>query len=197
MFDFSGDALCLDFVNTLGDRPRGAEERLKGPADLVAWAGQAGIVSRREAGDLSVWIERHPRRAARAFADAIELRECLYRVFSAGTSGDHAAPADLALLNDLVGPSLAHLRLAATEHGYDWGWTGGDPSLDRLLWPVVRSAADLLVSPEGRQVRECASDVCSWLFVDRSRTGRRRWCSMRTCGNRAKARRFYERRHAP
>jgi predicted RNA-binding Zn ribbon-like protein len=59
---------------------------------------------------------------------------------------------------------------------------------------VARAAADLLVSPERALVRECASGTCSWLFVDRSRTHQRRWCSMKTCGNRAKARRFYTRR---
>jgi predicted RNA-binding Zn ribbon-like protein len=74
-----------------------------------------------------------------------------------------------------------------------WAWAPGPPSFERLLWPVVRSAAEFLVSAERVNVRECGSEVCSWLFVDRSRTKLRRWCSMKTCGNRAKARRFYTR----
>jgi predicted RNA-binding Zn ribbon-like protein len=62
-----------------------------------------------------------------------------------------------------------------------------------MLWPVLQSAAELLTSDEIHQVRECNSDRCTWLFVDRSRTHRRRWCDMKTCGNRAKARRHYQR----
>ena len=67
-------------------------------------------------------------------------------------------------------------------------------ALDYPLWPIARSAADLLVSADVALVHECASDVCSWLFVDRSPGRRRRWCDMKVCGNRAKARRFYQRR---
>lgn len=63
-----------------------------------------------------------------------------------------------------------------------------------MLWPVARSAAELLTSPDAQRVRECALRSCSWLFVDRSRNRRRRWCDMKTCGNRAKARRHYRRK---
>jgi predicted RNA-binding Zn ribbon-like protein len=68
--------------------------------------------------------------------------------------------------------------------------------LERPLWPILRSAADLLTSPEVHAVKECGSDRCSWLFVDRSRTHRRRWCDMKSCGNRAKARRHYQKTRA-
>jgi predicted RNA-binding Zn ribbon-like protein len=77
---------------------------------------------------------------------------------------------------------------------FSWSWHEPQPRFDSLLWPVVRSAAELLTSPEAAHVRECASDRCSWLFVDRSRTKCRRWCDMKVCGNRAKARRHYERK---
>jgi predicted RNA-binding Zn ribbon-like protein len=62
-----------------------------------------------------------------------------------------------------------------------------------MLWPVVRSAADLLTSERVVRVRECAAEDCAWLFVDTSRGPRRKWCDMSTCGNRAKARRYYAR----
>jgi len=75
-----------------------------------------------------------------------------------------------------------------------WAWDETAPSLDRPIWLIVRSAANLLTSEETSSIRECASETCSWLFVDRSRTRRRRWCDMSTCGNRAKARRHYQRR---
>ena len=65
------------------------------------------------------------------------------------------------------------------------------------LWPIARSAAHLLTSAELTRVRECDGTSCNWLFFDRSRGGSRRWCSMESCGNRAKARRHYRRRRVP
>jgi predicted RNA-binding Zn ribbon-like protein len=89
---------------------------------------------------------------------------------------------------------MRHARVEVHGRDFVWGWADGDSSVNRLLWPVVRAAGELLVSPDRARVRECASGVCSWLFIDRSPTQRRRWCSMKTCGNRDKVRRFYERK---
>jgi predicted RNA-binding Zn ribbon-like protein len=55
---------------------------------------------------------------------------------------------------------------------------------------VARSAAELLISPERACVRECASETCTWLFVDTTKNHSRRWCDMNSCGNRYKVRKF-------
>ena len=65
-----------------------------------------------------------------------------------------------------------------------------------LLAPVLWSAGDLLAGPRLGRVRRCANPQCLWLFLDDSKTGNRRWCSMATCGNRAKAHRHYLRQKA-
>jgi len=62
-----------------------------------------------------------------------------------------------------------------------------------LLAPTLWSAADLLVGPQLQRVRQCANPACGWLFLDNSKSGNRRWCSMSACGNRAKAHRHYQR----
>lgn len=62
------------------------------------------------------------------------------------------------------------------------------------LWPIARSAAELLASDQLAFVRACASEKCQWFFLDTSKNHRRRWCEMTRCGNRAKARAFYERK---
>ena len=129
----------------------------------------------------------------RVFSRAIALRECLYRIFQSLAAGRAPARQDLITLNDALASVMSQARVEARGRDFVWGWADGDASLDRLLWPVVRAAAELLVSPDRARVRECASDACSWLFIDRSPTQRRRWCSMKTCGNRDKVRRFYER----
>jgi len=192
-FDFSGGALCLDFANTLGDRPRNAEEHLHDWSDLIAWGEQAGVVSAPQAVALRVAGARNARESSKALASAIAFREAVFRIFAGLAAGRQASAADLDVLNTQLAAAMPHARIRTRDGAFLWDWAEGKPSLERLLWPVARSAADVLVSPEHVRLRECASHVCSWLFVDHSPTQRRRWCSMKTCGNRAKARAFYAR----
>ncbi len=78
--------------------------------------------------------------------------------------------------------------------GFIWDWQDDpEPALDRVLWPIIRSAAQLLIADELSRLKLCDADDCGWLFVDGSRNRSRRWCDMSDCGNRAKARRYRER----
>jgi predicted RNA-binding Zn ribbon-like protein len=191
-FDFTSGALCLDFVNTMGDRQRPSTEQLHTCSDLVAWGRQSGALARRDVSRLERRAHRSSRHAAAVLARAIEIREALYRLFSTLAAGDAPAPGDVAVLNANLARTLPDLQLAWRRNRFDWQWRARD-RLDGMLRPVLRSAAELLTSSEAMHVRECASPACSWMFIDRSRTHRRRWCSMQTCGNRNKARRHYER----
>ena len=202
-FDFSGGALCLDFVNTIGDRAHGRQEHFVDWTSVVSWGEQAGLLSKRDAAALRRTGEARAPLVNQAFARAAALRECLYRLFAATGAGHAPASADLATFNTALGEAMRHARLDTRGRELFWSWSWSwnwnrtsaprDAAFARIVWPVLRSAAELLVSHERAAVRECASERCSWLFVDRSRTRRRRWCSMSACGNRAKVRRFYER----
>jgi len=102
--------------------------------------------------------------------------------------------ADLTALNAAISLAYPHLQLVASGAEFAWGWTGAEDDWARMLWPVVRSAAELLTSPLLTRVRECADEQgCGFLFFDLTRNRSRRWCSMESCGNRAKARRHYKR----
>lgn len=195
-WEFTGGALCLDFVNTLADRPLGREESLASYQDLIAWSREARVLSPRTLLALGRLASRSPLDARAAFERAVRLRECLYRVFSTRAARLSPAAGDMEALNRALAEALRHLRLGRGQEGIVWRWADPDRHLAGPLWPVVRSAAELLTSPEEDSVRECVSSSCSWLFVDRSRTRRRRWCDMKTCGNRAKARRYYHRKRA-
>lgn len=198
-FEFSGGELCLDFANTVSDHGRSHGEHLAAWPDLVAWGEQAGLLAASEADRIRAGNRRRPGLVEREFRRAVRLRGCLYRVFSDVADGRPPAGRDLEELNTWTARVMRHARLVAATGGLAWGWawTESRAPFDRLLWPVVKSAADLLASPAAADVRECASSTCTWLFLDRSRTKQRRWCSMQTCGNRAKVHRFYERqRHA-
>jgi len=194
VFDFSGGALCLDFANTIGDRPWCRQEKLRGFDDLLRWFVEAGVV---DAGrDKRITREAAGRRrvAAAFFRRAVELRERLYRIFARLAAGARPDATELDGLNRVLAAALPHLRVETDGTGFAWSWATPEKGFDWLLWPVARSAGELLTSEEVGLVRECASDRCSWLFVDRSRTHRRRWCDMKVCGNRAKARRHYRRK---
>jgi len=195
-FDLDAGALSLDFANTVewhaSDQP---DEYLNSYADLIAWAEAAEIVSEDRADQLRQLAEKRPEEAGVVFDRAIQLRETIYRIFAdySGQGGFHAD--DLALLNEALSESMSHLQVAASAEGFAWGWVDSRPRLDEVLWPVVRSAAELLTSERLDRVSECADDRgCGYLFIDTSRNRSRRWCSMESCGNRAKAQRHYHKR---
>src|SRR6266849_4425044 len=112
--------------------------------------------------------------------------------------GELLAPAQaraLLLRAQREAEALPHRRVVQSGRGFSLGWDGSD-DLRRMLWPVALSAAELLAGDHAAPVKLCGmweASGCSWLFVDESRNGSRRWCSMKDCGNRAKARRHYQR----
>lgn len=191
-----GGRLCLDFTNTIdGRNGREPVEYLNGYADLVIWSYHAGITTETQARGLLDAGERHTDEAAAVLRRALTLREAMYRIFS-GMRAPESREHDLAMLNGELSVGMAHACIVETPEGFAWGWDGGGDALDRMLWPVVRSAAELLTSHDVARVRECPGNGgdCAWLFLDTSKNHSRRWCDMESCGNRAKARRHYARR---
>ena len=120
------------------------------------------------------------------------LRESIYELFSTIAAGERPPDAALETFNAFVPAALSRLRIARDGKGCSWRPLPGE-DLEEVLHPVVRAGADLLTSPDAARVRECRSDTCAWLFLDRSKNGTRCWCDMKVCGNRAKARRHYDR----
>ena len=198
IFDFTGGHPALDFANTVDDRPgERPKDHLGRYADLLAWGRQAGVLTDEQARRLAREAERRPAAAAAVLRRAVDLREAIYRIFLAVGGGGEPAPADLTTLNGALADALARARVvpAGVGEGFAWGWADDD-ALERVLWPVARSAADLLVSDQVPHVRVCSAHDCHWLFMDWSRNQSRRWCNMQSCGNRAKARRFQQRKRA-
>lgn len=185
--------LALEFANTAGFHAlEDRREELRAFPDLLAWAYERQIVGRAELGRLKALPEDDPAAAA-LFAAALALRDAIQGVFSRIARRRAPSPAALVLLNERLAEALPNGRvIAGARGGYVWGWEKSD-RLDRILWPIAKSAADLLMSADLRRLRECAGRDCSRLFLDESRNGSRRWCSMAGCGNRAKVRRFYRR----
>lgn len=196
VFEFTGNHLCLDFANTLNNRisstPR---ERLNRYNDLVHWSREAGILSENDAQRLRAEATQRTEEAERVLRQAIELREAMYRIFSAHTSDTEADERDLATLNTMLTKAMASASVHSNgKQGFAWDWNEGHEhaALDRMLWSIARLMAELLTSTELEFVRMCAADDCGWLFLDTSKNHSRRWCDMKSCGNRAKARKYYK-----
>lgn len=190
-----GGRMSLDFVNSEGGTRNGPPEWITTYADLLRWAVHAEVLDPGIAGRLNKLATERPREAERVAERAVRLREALYRVLVAAGGGDAPAAEDLAIFDEEIGRAFTHLRIApADDRDAPWSWRfDQDEYLDRVLWPLVRDAADLLASDELARVGECSGEDCTWLFVDQSRNHSRRWCDMAVCGNRSKARRYYER----
>jgi predicted RNA-binding Zn ribbon-like protein len=202
-FDFCGGQLAIDFTNTVGSRGGAPEEHLRTFGDLAAWAEARGILPRARATRLRRDAAGRPAAARAALGRALELREALYRVIEAAAAARRPAPADLAIVNAQVRATFSRVQLGSPrsgsvseklEHAPGLELTTEDAGTgsvaDPILTPVVRAAVELLTSADIARVRTCADQSCAWLFLDTTRSRTRRWCDMKSCGNRSKVRRF-------
>jgi predicted RNA-binding Zn ribbon-like protein len=182
-FECAAGALCLDFANTIhNSRAEDNGEELLQISDLLQFAKEGGLLSSGEHGRLAAHYTREPEDAAAVLATGIATRDLMLAIFSSVAAGLSHAPGRLRV----------HRHAARIE----MRWESAASGLQQVLFAVLTSAAQLLASDRVKRVRECASSECTWLFVDESRNRSRRWCDMRVCGNRMKARRHYKRSRA-
>ena len=189
-----GGPLCLDFINTLDDRPMPEhKELLVSYYDLVSFAADAAILSEVQLRELISRSTLNPTQADRALRIAILMRETMYAVFWAVVKKRPAPPVQLQALNQYVRTAAQHFRLVSGQGHFEWQIDVDRAGLEAPLWPIARSAGELLASDQLQYVKACASKTCEWLFLDTSKNHARRWCDMTKCGNRAKVQRFYTR----
>jgi predicted RNA-binding Zn ribbon-like protein len=188
-YELIGGELCLDFSNTASRRtvPEGPAEKLRQFGDVVTWAERVGILASEGATLVRDEAVRRRADAALVLERARALREAIYRIFSALGRSESPALEDVALLDEEYHRGMARRRLTADG----WVWAREGDALEWALGPVSFSAAELLTSDRLNRVKECTNHACTWLFLDVSKNRSRRWCDMKDCGNRAKARRHY------
>lgn len=184
-----GGNLALDFVNTCaGPRHGPADtEWLSSYEDFAAWSRHADVGHPSPAPS-----ETAPRPAAiAALARVLACRDDMHEIFLA--LGNGSAPPDPALrrLHLAYVEALAQGQLAGGTEGCAWTW---DPGSDLLapLWPIVAAAVELLTHGTTGLIKPCRA--CRFLFIDHSKNGSRRWCSMDDCGKAAKIARYLQRR---
>jgi predicted RNA-binding Zn ribbon-like protein len=176
-FKFRAGRLALDFVATVAGRLKPVPTDLFAtPRDLERWLAAAELE-----------LPSSVRATSRTLADARSLRESLYRLFISCLRGEPYSAADRAIVNRWAAKAVPAPQV---------GFTGDDPvrwtrrDLSVCLAAIARDGVTLLAEPLSHRIRNCARDGCAILFVDSSRSGERRWCSMTACGNKAKVARF-------
>lgn len=184
-FPRSTGSRALDLVNTLDWRDDEARrvDLLPTPQALAAWARHTGA-----SGPVGRGI-----RTDRQRLRAIALRETLAPLFRAMVDRRPPPPEAARRLARWVRDGWAHRELIGRGRTLAWRWTEGSDPADQVLFDVALDAAALLVAPERERLRVCGGEGCGWFFIDRSKAGRRRWCSMASCGNRVKVRRHRQR----
>jgi predicted RNA-binding Zn ribbon-like protein len=195
IYEFDAGDLCLDFANTMNwHASQHPIEGLPGYTDLLMWGKAAGLLNPESEKRLQEIAREKPGKSDEYHRYAIQVREAIYRIFSHHYAGQPIPPDDLVLLNSIVREAMAHRQLVQSGNEFQWSWSPDIDGINLIIWPVAFSAAHLLASPTAARVRECEDDRgCGYLFIDQSKNHSRRWCSMESCGNRAKARRHYSR----
>jgi predicted RNA-binding Zn ribbon-like protein len=181
---------ALDLVNTLDWRFResGPEELMTSYDDLLDFTEQNGMLTTRQVKIL--------RRATNSYAanHVVEeirgLREALSDLLYSGLDSVHSSAASLKTLERLFREAREQARLVRDGAKLKWDWASAETKPEFPLWLLTRAASRLLLSENVEKVRACASPECRWLFLDTSKNHTRRWCDMKLCGNRMKARRF-------
>jgi predicted RNA-binding Zn ribbon-like protein len=189
IFELVAGHPALDLVNTLDwrFRPDGQEELLATYADLLAFAEQSGLITPKQTREL------HRNTSSRShelvLAGCRELREALADAIYAQLDGRRPPAAALKTLESHLHTARDKQRLLWDGQRFHWDWPEAHTAeIPHLL--LANAASELLLSDPMQRVRACDNPECRWLFLDTSKNHTRRWCDMKVCGNRMKARRF-------
>jgi predicted RNA-binding Zn ribbon-like protein len=193
-FQLHAENPALELVNTLDMRFSGkTEELLPSYADLLRFTVQLGLLPAEQARKLGRTVRDQD--ARRVLTSVVELREALAAVLYAWIDGGKAPAGQVEMLEKHFHAAARHRTLRADASHLEWSWSGAEQQAEIPLWKLAQAACDLLVSSDAELIKDCGDPTCRWLFLDISKNHTRRWCNMKTCGNRMKARRHQARLH--
>ena len=199
-FELTAGHAALDFVNTLDNRfhAGGEIERLGEYGDLLRFAERTHLLDAADAARLARSVS--PGAGARALRSARELREGLAGILYGAIDGREPGAKDLAKLERHIQAADRHRELRwqtvpGARPRMHWQWRREQSDAELPVWLLAHAASTLALSGSLDRVRACGAETCRWLFMDTSKNRTRRWCDMKICGNRMKARRF-QARHA-
>lgn len=199
---FVGGNIAIDFVNSIGGRndkrTNGSfvsiirDDKLNNYNDLIDWAKKIGIINDVIEKSLLAAASQNVEEAHKVIERAKLLRESLYRIYKNIIEGEKPLIEDLQILNNECAAGRANQKLIFSSNKFSWEFNSKQNELDIILYKVALSGAELLVSGNLSQLKQCRGKDCGWLFIDTSKNHSRIWCDMKDCGNTAKVRRFRE-----
>jgi predicted RNA-binding Zn ribbon-like protein len=174
----------IDFCNTIDHRKPPRFDMIPDYVAVIHWGQDSGILPSKENHHKALPSSK------RSVARLWKARSVIHRLLLPIIHSKVPSTSDLAAFNKLSQEVASKMKIVQLRGGYDQV-CGDDDPIQKILCAVVRSTADLLLTSNVGRVKTCAE--CGWWFLDTSRNQMRRWCIMRVCGNRAKARRHYAR----
>ena len=193
--DLIAEDLALNFANTESGRgfPSHQNHFLEA-ANVVEWLRHAKALPVEETDWLQAHVAKRADPAGDLLATAVALRDAVHDIGVA--LGHRAKPPEAALasLSALHARCVAKAELAPGVASCRWQWSVRASPVEAALGPIALAAVRLFTEGDFGRIRECGGHACGWLFYDRSKNNRRRWCEMEVCGNRAKQRRLAARR---
>ena len=193
--DLIADDLALNFANTESGRGFPSHENhLREPQHVAIWLKHAKALPAGAADWLRLEVSKRPRLGADLLTQAVALRQAIHAIGAA--LGHRAKPPESALaeLAALHARFIGQAELAPGVLACRWRWNARSAPVEAALGPIALAAVGLFTEGDFHRIRECGGHACGWLFYDRSKNNRRRWCEMEVCGNRAKQRRLAARR---
>ncbi len=188
-----GGQAALDFVNTVENRATGGQELLGDYGDLLTWSRRLHLIDVGTEQELARRARRSHQVAAEVMRRAVAFREALYVVLVRVINRQSPSQAELDRVNVEIGPAYDDARLEPVRGSFVL--RPPKTGLSSPLTLVARAAVSLMTSGQIERLRRCEGvGDCGWLFLDTTKNGRRRWCSMDGCGSRAKMRRQYARK---
>jgi predicted RNA-binding Zn ribbon-like protein len=196
-FEFSAGAPVLNFLNTVWERegyltanPEPPHELLTSGKELLRWMENSGLRSTEAGIPSRPW--RNLSEESQVLSQFVRTREIIFCLFRDVILKSKQLPDSLNAFNRLV-EKLSGQRLIAVQGRFELD-SVCERSLELYLEDLIRDACSVLCSSQLSRLRFCDADDCGWIFLDTSKNGKRRWCNMSDCGNRDKAKRFFERK---
>jgi predicted RNA-binding Zn ribbon-like protein len=187
-----GGCPAFDFTNTISNRNTLIfHDYLATYDDYLQWCKKVALLPNTELKEIVAYANTHSKATLDMHNNAIETREMLFELFSDIINRRKAREDVLTKFNAMLSHTLSHLKLEIVGREIKTSLFKRDSLLEVPVFLLIKNAFDLLTAADPSRMKECPN--CGWLFLDKTKNGKRRWCNMQVCGARDKSHRYYER----
>lgn len=190
-----GGRTAIDFANS-ATRMGSEGDGLASMDDLMQFLKSLGHLHEDEASAYHMYLFQAPDRCQQMMTTLQDVRARFRDCLKQAADGWPMDMGFMVSLNEMLASFHTRLELVPSDGGYEVKTLLVEDGPEQLMYPILKDVAEFLASDQVEKVRQCAADDCELFFVNQSRNGRRRWCSMLTCGNRAKVNAYLKRKES-